>query len=209
MNSAREAAIAAVTNYKSTGQALNFKETPASELFASNVFTDAVMKDRLPKAVYKALQKTIKTADKLDPTVADAVALAMKDWAIEKGATHYAHVFYPLTGITAEKHDSFLSPTGDGHASGRVRGQGTDPGRARRFELSVGRHPGHVRSPRLHGLGSDQPGLHSGKPQRHDALHSDGLCFLDRRSARQEDAGAAVDAGLEQAGPEDFEAVRP
>jgi len=85
LNSAREAAIAAVTNYKTTGTALNFKETPASELFACNVFTDAVMKDRLPKSVYKALTKTIKTADKLDPTVADAVALAMKDWAIEKG----------------------------------------------------------------------------------------------------------------------------
>ena len=72
------------------------------------------MKERLPKAVYKALQKTIKLHEKLDPTVADAVALAMKDWAIEKGATHYAHVFQPLTGITAEKHDSFLNPTGDG-----------------------------------------------------------------------------------------------
>ena len=123
MNSAREAAIAAVTNYKTTGTALNFKETPASELFACNVFTDAVMKDRLPKSVYKALTKTIKTADKLDPTVADAVALAMKDWAIEKGATHYAHVFYPLTGITAEKHDSFLTPTGDGHALAEFGGK--------------------------------------------------------------------------------------
>lgn len=123
MNSAREAAIAAVTNYKSNGQALNFKDTPTSELFASNVFTDSVMKDRLPKSIYKALQKTIKTADKLDPSVADAVALAMKDWAIEKGATHYAHVFYPLTGITAEKHDSFLTPTGDGHALAEFGGK--------------------------------------------------------------------------------------
>jgi glutamine synthetase len=123
LNSAREAAIAAVTNYKTSGAALNFKETPASEIFASNVFTDAVMKDRLPKSVYKALTKTIKTADKLDPSVADAVALAMKDWAIEKGATHYAHVFYPLTGITAEKHDSFLSPTGDGHALAEFGGK--------------------------------------------------------------------------------------
>ncbi len=153
MNSAREAAIAAVTNYKSSGQALNFKETPASEVFASNVFHDGVMKDRLPKSIYKALQKTIKTADKLDATVADAVALAMKDWAIEKGATHYAHVFYPLTGITAEKHDSFLSPTGDGHAPGRIRRQGVDPRRARRVQLSVGRDSSHVRGPRLHGLG--------------------------------------------------------
>ncbi len=114
MSSARQAAIAAVTNYKSNGAALNFKESPTGDIFASNVFTDKVMKDRLPKATYKALQKTIKLGEKLDATVADAVALAMKDWAIEKGATHYAHVFYPLTGLTAEKHDSFMGPTGDG-----------------------------------------------------------------------------------------------
>jgi len=116
MTSARASAIAAINNYKSNGQAWNFRETPTSEIFGANVFGDSVMKDRLPKSVYKALQATIKQGKPLDPTIADAVALAMKDWAIEKGATHYAHVFYPLTGLTAEKHDSFLSPTGDGDA---------------------------------------------------------------------------------------------
>jgi glutamine synthetase len=116
MTSARASAIAAINAYKSNGQAWNFRETPTSEIFGANVFGDSVMKDRLPKSVYKALQATIKQGKPLDPTIADAVALAMKDWAIEKGATHYAHVFYPLTGLTAEKHDSFLSPTGDGDA---------------------------------------------------------------------------------------------
>ena len=116
MTSARASAIAAINNYKSNGQAWNFRETPTNEIFGTNVFGDSVMKDRLPKSVYKALQATIKQGKPLDPTIADAVALAMKDWAIEKGATHYAHVFYPLTGLTAEKHDSFLSPTGDGDA---------------------------------------------------------------------------------------------
>ena len=116
MTSARASAIAAINNYKSNGQAWNFRETPTSEIFGANVFGDSVMKDRLPKSVYKALQATIKQGKPLDPTIADAVALAMKDWAIEKGATHYAHVFYPLTGLTAEKHDSFLTPTGDGEA---------------------------------------------------------------------------------------------
>ena len=72
------------------------------------------MKDRLPKSIFKALMQTIESGEKLDPTSADMVASAMKDWAMEKGATHYAHVFYPLTGATAEKHDSFLSPTSDG-----------------------------------------------------------------------------------------------
>ncbi len=114
--SARLAAISAVTNWRPTTPALNFSETPVQELFASNVFNTKVMKDRLPKPVYKSLLKTIETGAKLDPSISDIVASAMKDWAIEKGATHYAHVFYPLTGATAEKHDSFLSPDGDGAA---------------------------------------------------------------------------------------------
>jgi glutamine synthetase len=123
LSSARQDAIAAVTNYKSNGSALNFTETPSGTLFASNVFNDKVMKERLPKSAYKALQRTIKQSEMLDPSVADAVASAMKDWAIEKGATHYAHVFYPLTGLTAEKHDSFLSPTEDGGALAEFSGK--------------------------------------------------------------------------------------
>lgn len=107
-------AIAAVTNYKPLEKPLNFSETPSKNIFGVNVFSDAVMKERLPKAVYKAMRRTIDYGDKLDMSVADAVAVAMRDWAIEKGATHYAHVFYPLTGLTAEKHDSFLEPDGKG-----------------------------------------------------------------------------------------------
>jgi glutamine synthetase len=83
-------------------------------LFASNVFNDAVQRARLPKTTYKALRKTIDEGLPLDPNVADIVANAMKDWAIEKGATHFTHWFQPMTGITAEKHDSFISPTPDG-----------------------------------------------------------------------------------------------
>ncbi len=123
MSNARQDAIAAVTNYKSNGTALNFRDTESSSIFASNVFGDKAMKARLPKAVYKALQKTIRQGEKLDSSVADAVASAMKEWAIEKGATHYAHVFYPLTGLTAEKHDSFLSPTEDGSALSEFSGK--------------------------------------------------------------------------------------
>jgi glutamine synthetase len=115
-NSARLAAIAAVNNYKPIEKPLNFKETSAKDIFGSNVFGDAEMKARLPKNVYKALQRVIRRGEKMDPQLADAVASAMKDWAIAKGATHYAHVFQPLTGATAEKHDSFLSPEGNGGA---------------------------------------------------------------------------------------------
>ncbi len=86
------------------------------DIFGSNVFNDVVMKERLPKATYKALKQTIDAGQSLDPAIADIVATAMKDWAIEKGATHFTHWFQPLTGITAEKHDAFISPTADGKA---------------------------------------------------------------------------------------------
>ena len=84
------------------------------ELFGSMVFNDAVMQERLPKDTYKALKKTIDEGRHLDPQVAAVVAHAMKDWAVEKGVTHYTHWFQPLTGITAEKHDSFIVPKDGG-----------------------------------------------------------------------------------------------
>ena len=83
-------------------------------VFATNVFNDSVMKERLPKETYKQLQRTIKEGRHLDNAVANVVANAMKDWAIEKGATHFTHWFQPMTGVTAEKHDSFITPTDDG-----------------------------------------------------------------------------------------------
>ncbi len=86
-----------------------------TELFGSMSFNDAVMRERLPKEIYESLRKTIDEGLDLDLTVANAVAEAMKDWAIEKGATHYTHWFQPMTGVTAEKHDSFLAPQGDGN----------------------------------------------------------------------------------------------
>lgn len=82
-----------------------------SEIFGSDVFNLTVMKERLPKNVYKSIRKTIDNGTPLDAEIADVVANAMKDWAIEKGATHYTHWFQPMTGITAEKHDSFITPT--------------------------------------------------------------------------------------------------
>ncbi|MBP0982236.1 MAG: glutamine synthetase III [Oscillospiraceae bacterium] len=84
------------------------------EQFGTDVFNEETMKQRLPKNVFKTLKKTIAEGKELDSSIADVVASAMKDWAIEKGATHYTHWFQPMTGITAEKHDSFISPAGDG-----------------------------------------------------------------------------------------------
>lgn len=84
------------------------------EMFGQNVFNQSVMRDRLPKSVFKNLKKTIDEGLPLDPSIADVVASAMKEWAVDRGATHFTHWFQPMTGITAEKHDSFISPTDGG-----------------------------------------------------------------------------------------------
>ena len=86
-----------------------------SDYFGENVFNLSVMKERLPKEIFESVETTIKEGIALDSGVADVLATAMKDWAIEKGATHYTHWFQPMTGVTAEKHDSFITPTEDGH----------------------------------------------------------------------------------------------
>ncbi len=112
----RQIALNAVTSTEYQLQQVNFKETHMKDLFGENVFSEAVQRERLPKPMFKALQKTIKQGAPLDPAIADTVAAAMKDWAIEKGATHFTHQFQPMTGLTAEKHDSFVTPTGDGKA---------------------------------------------------------------------------------------------
>src|SRR4249919_3150693 len=106
----RQQAIQAIASAKHQLNRVNFKETHIKDLFGVNVFNEEVQRQRLPKPVFKALQKTIKLGAPLDPTVADSIASAMRDWAIEKGATHFTHLFQPMTGITAEKHDSFIAP---------------------------------------------------------------------------------------------------
>ena len=94
-----------------------------TEMFGSKVFNSATMKERLPKEAYKAVQNAIKNGKRLDSGVADVVANSMKDWAIENGATHFTHWFQPMTGVTAEKHDSFISPTDDGHIIMEFKGK--------------------------------------------------------------------------------------
>src|SRR6201991_1516869 len=94
-----------------------------NQVFGENVFSSAIQRQRLPKDVYGKLSKTLAKGEALDTSLADSVALAMKEWALEKGATHYAHVFQPLTGLTAEKHDSFYAPTGEGTALASFSGK--------------------------------------------------------------------------------------
>src|SRR6266545_2390911 len=124
MSNARQSAIETIATTEYDLNQIDFRTAHLKELFGVLVFSEEVQKARLPKPVFKALQKTIKQGAQLtDPAVADAVASAMKDWAIEHGATHYTHLFQPMTGLTAEKHDSFLTPTGTGSAIAEFSGK--------------------------------------------------------------------------------------
>ena len=116
-----------------------------SEIFGENVFDDATMQERLPKKVYKDLKKMIEEGKELDLATADVIAHEMKEWAIEKGATHYTHWFQPLTGTTAEKHDSlYLGSHGERESPDEFFRQGADQGGAGRLLLPLRRPAGHL-----------------------------------------------------------------
>lgn len=112
--STRQLAISAVNTWNITEHKSKVLDKDVRAIFGSNVFSDEVMKSRLPEAVYKSFIKTIKNGQPLEHSVADVIASTMKEWAIENGATHYTHWFQPMTGLTAEKHDSFVMPSGNG-----------------------------------------------------------------------------------------------
>ena len=165
------------------GRTLDGTATPPERvdtIFGRDIFSRTVMRQRLPKEVYRSLLRTIDHGEPLDPAVADVVAASMKDWAIENGASHYTHWFQPLTGQTAEKHDSLAAPDGNGGVVFNFSGVGAGPGRAGRVELSVGGHPGHVRGPGLHRVGRrPAPPSSCGGQQRHP-LHPHRVRLVDR-----------------------------
>ncbi len=107
-STARSKAIETVQGRDPVHSSVDFGVTQISEVFGSSVFNRSVMKTLLPRNVYKALSRCLDHGEQLDPSMADVVANAMKDWAISKGATHFTHWFHPMTGLTAEKHDAFL-----------------------------------------------------------------------------------------------------
>jgi glutamine synthetase len=123
MASLRQQAIIAIANARYQLNRIDFRTTHLKELFGELVFNEEEQRARLPKPVFKALQRTIRQGVPLDPSMADTIAAAMKDWAIEHGATHFTHLFQPMTGLTAEKHDSFLTPTGTGRAIAEFSGK--------------------------------------------------------------------------------------
>ncbi len=116
-------AVKSINNWSMNEGRASTSPAKAAELFGSMVFNDKEQRERLPKPAYRALRATITRGEPLDLATADAVATALKDWASEHGATHYTHWFQPMTGITAEKHDSFLAPTSEGGAIAEFRGK--------------------------------------------------------------------------------------
>ena len=114
------------------------------DFFGCSVFDDRVMKAKLPSKVYLSLRRTIEEGEKLDISVANAVADAMKDWAAAKGATHYTHWFQPLTGVTAEKHDGFISPVAGRRGDHGIFGEGADQGGTGRVLVPIRRTPGDL-----------------------------------------------------------------
>jgi len=107
-------AVAASSKWQSSSAGRDSSHKRIDEIYASDVFDERKMRERLPKNTFKAVCKTIESKGKLSTSDADVIATAMKDWAIERGATHYTHWFQPMTGLTAEKHDSLIMPDGDG-----------------------------------------------------------------------------------------------
>jgi hypothetical protein len=208
-HNAQHAAAAAATRWTSqTRGESGATSHRVDEYFGCNVFDRKKMRSRLPKTIFRTLMKTIEEGARLDPDVADAVATAMKDWATENGATHYTHWFQPLTGSTAEKHDSMVVPAGEDGVHLRLQRRRPRPGRARRFELSFRRSASHVRGPRVHRVGPDQPGVHPPRAELRDAVHPDRVRELDRRGPRQEDSAAAIDRGAQHAGDAHPQALR-
>lgn len=149
-----------------------------SEYFGSLVFDDRVMKANLSAEVYQSLKKTIDEGAQLDIGVANAVAAAMKDWAVAHGATHYTHWFQPLTGITAEKHDSFISPSPDGGVIMEFSGKELIKGEPDASSFPSGDCGRHLKRGDTR-LGSDFLRLYQGE----DPVYSNRFLFLWRRSA--------------------------
>jgi glutamine synthetase len=141
----------------------------ANQVFGSNVFSSEVQRQRLPKNVYKKLQETLAKGQPLDVSLADQVATAMKDWAMERGATHYTHWFQPLTGSTAEKHDSFFAPTDEGSALADFSGKDLIQG-----EPDASSFPtGGIRAT------FEARGLHPREPERRAAVYPDRVRVVD------------------------------
>ncbi len=207
--SIRQQAVRAVVTTEYPLEYVDFKKEHVKDLFGVNVFNEAVQRERLPKPIFKALQKTIKQGAPLDPAIADAVATAMKDWAIEKGATHFTHHVpaddrpdrrearqLPAAVQRRQGHHR-VQRQGAGHAASRTPRR-SRPAASAPPSRPAATPPGTRPAPPTSWKAPTAPPSSSRPPS----------CQLDRRGARQEDAAAALDGGAVHAGPAHPAAVR-
>ena len=174
---------------------------PGANVFGEAVFSTAVQRQRLPKAVYRQLQETLEAGELLEPALADAVATAMKEWAMEHGATHFTHWFQPLTGSTAEKHDSFYAPTGDGNAIAEFSGKELIQGEPDASSFPTGGIRATFEARGYTAWDPTSPGVHPREPERRAPVHPDRVRVVDRRGARPQDPAAALDGRAVHAAP--------
>ncbi len=196
---ARTTAIDTIANHK-VASTQNYLEHAGEDIYGQYVFHEDAQRQYLAKPIFRRLRRTIDGLEPFDPVIVDAVAHGVKEWAMAHGATHYTHWFVPMTGSTAEKHDSFLNPTGEGAHHRRVLRQEPAPGRAGRLLVPVGRHPGHLRGPRLHRVGRHLADLPPGRAQRRHAHDPDRVRLVHGRGAGPQDPAAALPGGARQAG---------
>ena len=181
---ARHEVLKTIATTKHKLDYVDFKSTHIKNSFGANVFSEEVAQARLPKPVFKALQKTIKKGVALDPGISDAVASAMKDWAMEHGATHFTHQFQPLTGVTAEKHDSFLAPTvGGGAAIFEFSGKELVKGEPDASSFPSGGLRATFEARGYTAWDPTSPAYIVDTPQRIDPGHPDRIPVVDRRGA--------------------------
>jgi hypothetical protein len=196
---ARRAAVAAILTKRPRRFTKGSADESLQQIFGKNVFGDSEMRARLPESAYDGLRSCMEHGTELDPNLADLVANSMKEWALSRGATHFTHWFLPMTGSTAEKHDSFLNLV-NGRMLLEFSGKQLIKGEPDASSFPSGGPARDVRGARLHGLGPDLAGVHPRDRERRDAVHPDRVLLVDRRGARQEDAAAALGRGAAQAG---------
>ncbi len=188
--------------WSSNGGALGAQDLtlPENNPFGQNVFSVSVQRERLPEDVFEKLQTTLAGGGALDPSLADAVAEAMKEWALENGATHYTHMFQPLTGSTAEKHDSFFEPSGDGSTIADFSGKELIQGEPDASSFPTGGVRATFEARGYTAWDPTSPAFILENPNGALALHPDRVRFLDRRGARREDPAAALDGRAQPLG---------
>ena len=181
---------------------------PVNQIFGANVFNHAVQRQRLPKEVLKRLDATLARGEALDTTLADAVAAAMKDWALERGATHFTHWFQPLTGSTAEKHDSFFEPAGDGQALAGFSGKELIQGEPDASSFPTGGIRATFEARGYTAWDPTVSRVHPREPERGAAVHPDRVRVVDGRGAGSQDPAAALDGRAFEVGHSRAEAAR-